>query len=416
MISRLIILVLMHFPIVVFAATYEENFQQKLNLSGSIRGGYFSSSANLDEKKDILNGAIWLKSSPVQSENVSMLVEGWATKDNVNNNESEQGRLREAYLNVKGDEIDFRVGKQIIIWGRADSINPTDNITPRNYTWLMPNESDQRIGPTAAKLTYNSGETAMTGIWLPLFLPNTVPLRAASGSYFSEEIPRGSQGAFKLNHFGAVVDWSISYFSGFDLNPDIRIGTVDLSGLNLILTHNRVRVFGMDAATVMGRYGLRAEAAYSWTSNEGIDDFLVKKSHLYLVVGGDRTFFDNFNINLQYYLRQVSNYRDPRGISDPLLRSVAIQGAVASNQLDPFQHGLTMRVANKWLNETLEGEFVCVYSLNYRDYALKPRLIYDFNDQLKGTVGMDIYRGESDTFFGRLRDISSFFAEMKYSF
>ena len=187
------------------------------------------------------------------------------------------------------------------------------------------------------------------------------------------------------------------------------------AGTNLIFQHNRIRVLGMDAATVLGHYGLRAEAAYTWTENIN-DDPLIKKPFLYAVIGGDRTFFDSFNINLQYYFRKVDNFQDTQNISNPMLRNIATQGAISSNQQVEFQHGLSMRLSNKWLNETLEGEIAAIYSLTHNDYALKPKLVYAFNDQMKGSLGIDIYRGNDNTFFGRLRDHSAFYAEMKYSF
>ena len=233
--------------------------------------------------------------------------------------------------------------------------------------------------------------------------------------FFSEQVPDGGQGALKLDRSGGEVDWSVSYFNGYDLNPDLKIGASGPSGTNLILQHRRIRVLGADGATVVGRYGLRAEAAYTWTEDAGGDP-LVKQPFLYAVLGGDRTYYDNFNVNLQYYFRRVTNYSDPQSIADPLLRGIALQGAITSNQMDRFQHGLTMRISNKWLNETLEGEIAGVVSMTYRDYALKPKLVYAFNDLLKGTFGMDIYRGASDTLFGRMRDNTSAFAELKYSF
>lgn len=40
--------------------------------------------------------------------------------------------LREAYVSIYPGKFDIRLGKQIIAWGKADGINPTNNITPQN--------------------------------------------------------------------------------------------------------------------------------------------------------------------------------------------------------------------------------------------------------------------------------------------
>jgi len=246
--------------------------------------------------------------------------------------------------------------------------------------------------------------------------PHIFPVAATPGIFFTQHIPHTNRIALKFDHSGSNVDWSTSYYSGLDLTPDINIGATTPSGTNVIFDHNRIRVLGMDAAKVIGRYGLRAEAAYTWTANSGENDFLVKKPFLYMVMGGDRTFFDYLNINIQYYLRHVTNYSDPQAITNPLLRPVAIQTAALWNQFSRSQHGVSVRVSNKWFNETLEGEIAAVASFGQSNYFIRPKLVYAFNDNVKGSLGLDIYRGESNTFFGRLRDNSLLFTEIKYGF
>lgn len=389
---------------------------QTLGLSGSVRAGYWSSSMNLDGKKDIPFGALWLKAQPTLSDSSGLVLEGWLMNADATRGDGHQSKLREGYLNLSSDNVDLRVGKQIIVWGKADKINPTDNLSPRDYTLLAPEDDDQRLGAYAAKATYNFNDWSLTGVWLPEFRPNVLPTPHVSGVSFSEKIPQGRGGGIKVEQSGNAIDWSASYYNGFDLNPDLSVGSVSANGLNLSLDHHRVSVFGADAATVVGRYALRAEAAYTYTEDsDGLNPF-VKNPHLHLVAGGDRTFLEYLNINLQYYVRYVSHYQDPTAVSDPALRTVAIQEAVLSNQFDRFQHGMSFRVSNKWMNETLEGEIAGITSFTRRDFVLKPKLIYSINDSWKGSLGANLFRGEDNSFYGRLKDNSSVFMEAKYSF
>ncbi len=55
-------------------------------------------------------------------------------------------RLIEGYAAVHFARADLHLGKQIIAWGRADGINPTDNVSPCDFTLLLPFEDDQRFG------------------------------------------------------------------------------------------------------------------------------------------------------------------------------------------------------------------------------------------------------------------------------
>ena len=53
--------------------------------------------------------------------------------------------LREAYVNAYVGPFDFRIGHQVVVWGRADGWNPTDNITPKNMLIRSPIEDDRRL-------------------------------------------------------------------------------------------------------------------------------------------------------------------------------------------------------------------------------------------------------------------------------
>lgn len=387
-----------------------------LNLNGSLRGSYWNFSNNPNDHNDIGIVELWLKEAPHFGNNATLLLEGWIRMSNANRATTTQGLLREGYVDFSSGAAGFRIGKQIIVWGRADQLNPTDNLSPRDYTLFTAESDDQRQGASAVKATYNFTGVTATGIWLPHFRPNTIPISPATGTTFSENIPSGDQFALKLEQSGLAVDWSLSYFRGFDLNPDIAIQSALPGALSLMLQHHRIRVLGADATTVMGRYGLRTEVAYTWTENaSGIDPF-VKKPFFYGVVGADRTFFEYLNINVQYFVRQVNSFSDPNTIADLLTHEVAIQQSIISNQQDKFQQGMSLRIGNKWLNETLEAEFSAVYSFTRRDSLLRPKLSYAFDDHWKGILGASMYRGEPNTFFGMLRYLSTVFGEIRYSF
>ena len=398
------------------ASTEQDKVIQSLGVSGSARGSYWSSSMSLDGRNDLTGGALWLKAEPKLNGNASVIVEGWVRNDDTLHGGGSQGKLRESYLNLSIGDVDFRIGKQIIVWGRADKLNPTDNLTPRDYTLLVPEDDDQRIGAYAAKATYNFTDWSLTGIWLPEFRQNIVPLPHQAGVSFSENIPQGQGGGIKVEQAGKTIDWSLSYFDGIDMNADLSFGSVNGNGLNLQMDHHRIRVLGADAATVVGKYGLRAEVAYTRTEDADGTNTFVKNPFIYLVAGGDRTFFEYLNVNLQYYARQVSNYQSPEVEPNPQLRAVAIQEAVISNQFDRFQNGISLRISNKWMNETLEGEVAGITSFTRQEYVVRPKLVYSFSDLWKGTLGANLFRGDGNTFYGRLRDNSNIFTEIRYSF
>ncbi|MBI3625093.1 MAG: hypothetical protein HY215_02930 [Candidatus Rokubacteria bacterium] len=391
---------------------------QRIGITGSLRGGYWSSSRNLEEGEHFAGSALWLKAAPKPWPKASLLIEGWVRNQDLFHEDATDGALREAYFDASLRDLDLRIGKQLIVWGRADRINPTDNLTPRDFTLLVPEDDDQRLGAVAAKATYYVGGVALTGIWLPHFDPHTIPIGRRSGVTIRERLPQNTlaQGAARIEQTGKAVDWSLSYYDGFDLFPDIALDQVRDSGEDLVLRHHRIRVIGADAATTVGRYGLRAEAAYTFTEDSRGADPRVKNPFFSLVAGGDRTFFEYLNVNLQYLFHYVVRHRSPSEILDPVERSVAIEQAGISNQFDRVQHGLSLRVSHKWLNETLEGEVAAVVLFARLDYVVRPKLLYALTDRWKLTVGADIFRGEPQSFLGRLRDNSTAYAELRWSF
>lgn len=389
-----------------------------LNLNGSLRGSYWDLTRNPIGRDDFGVAELWLKAAPHLGENATVTMEGWTRTSNALPSDNRSSMLREGYLDTSMGAADLRIGKQIIVWGMADQLNPTDNLTPRDTTLYFAENDDQRFGTVAAKGSYNfsgdhSGMVA-TAIWLPRFRPNILPIAPTPGITFSEIIPDGDQYALKLERSGQAVDWSMSYFRGYDLNADISIRSA-LPGV-MLLQHHRFRVLGADAATVVGRYGMRAEMAYTRTEDAAGSDPFIKNPFFYGVLGADRTFLEYLNVNVQYFARRVTAYSDPGLIVDPMIQNVAMQQNLSSNQQDSFQQGLSLRIANKWLHETLEAELAAVYDFKHKDYLLRPKLGYAFDDHWKGALGAILFRGDPQTFFGMLRDRSSAYGELRYSF
>ncbi len=387
-------------------------------LSGSLRGAYWSSSRSLDDRENLAVGALWLHAASQLAPAVSLSLDGWVRNDDLFQADATSGKFREGYLDLGVGPIDLRIGKQIIAWGRADSINPTDNLTPTDLTLLVPEDTDRRSGTTGIVASYHRGGVSVTGVWLPTFEPDVIPIQRPPPPFILREREPSdpvSQWALKVERTGGRADWSISYYDGFDLRPDLEISDVGLSGITLALTHHRIRVIGADVAATWGPYGLRGEAAYTFTEHSGTR-LQVKSPFFFLVVGGDRTFPGNLNVNLQYILRVITDYRSPVDVADPVERAVATEQALINAQLDQSQHSISLRVGKKWLNDTLEGEVAAVVSLTRLDYVLRPKITYAVTDRLKVTVGADVFRGAVRSFFGRLRDTSTAYAELRWDF
>ena len=387
-------------------------------VTGSLRGAYWSSNRRVDDEKHILNTSLWLKLDRKIIKNWGVFFEGYLNSEDPYGDHKNTNRVREAYVESRLSDWDFRFGKQIIAWGRADRFNPTDNLTPRDFTLLAPDTDEDRFGSIAAKVAWNwNSSTSVTAVWVPNFQPHVFAFSAQPGVTFSRgETDSRRQWALKLDQSGKAVDWSVSYYDGLDLVPDISFGGPAPGGIVAQISHHRVRVIGGDAATSFGAYRFAVELAHTRTEDADGSNPSIKNSYWFGVVGVERTFEDNLSLNTQLFVRRVDRYSDPGSIANPAVRALAVQNAILNSQYDKQQYGLTLRVGKKWLNETLEGELAGSLLLNRSGYLVRPKLNYAWSDSLKLIAGVEYFSGSDKTSYGRQEKNRGVFAEVRYFF
>lgn len=389
------------------------------SLSGSARTNYFQSSKNFDDEINFYGVTAQLKWLPTFSSTLGGKLEVRATNPDVINDSTIKGTLLEGWITAHFEHGEIRLGKQIVAWGRADGLNPTDNLTPRDYTVLLPFEEDQRFGTFALKSDfYVDTERTLTFFTTPFFEPSKLPRPASSSGPAIEETKPAKTLAnsvlgVKLNTTGTTIDWSMSYYHGFSLLPALRLST---SANALEFHYPEIDVLGADVAVNSGRYGFRAEAAYIRPQSSTQDAFVPMRPYFFLVAGVDRTFFENLNLNLQWVWRLVQGYRNFNDIVDSLQHTAAVYNTVTFGQQNRSNHGITMRLSDKWLNDTFAAELLTIANFDPTNFYVRPLVSYEITDHLKASVGADLYWGSAESFYGQLRPNRSIFAELRYSF
>jgi Protein of unknown function (DUF1302) len=389
-------------------------FLRSQRISSLVRFDYFQSSRTLDGETNFFGGSVQVKALPRISSTVDGKFEARLIDSDIHNRPGKDGhsRVLEAYATLHFDKADLRVGRQIVAWGRADGINPTDNLTPRDYAVLLPFDEDQRFGTTALKLdVYLTQKLTLTAFTTPFFEPSEFPL--PGNSAIVEKRPTrtlsDSEGGLKLSKTGDEFDWSVSYYHGRNLLP-----TLWLNQSRMELHYDHFDVLGADAARNFGRFGFRTELALTRPADLPNPDPNVGNSRLYWVAGIDRTLLENLNINAQLFAHWMPQYRDPAAIPDPLPRIVAIENAIIAGQEDRVSSGLTFRISNMWVNNTLEAEVFGAANFRHGDRFIRPLVTYAFNDHLKGTLGGELYRGSLYTPYGLFEPNSGVFLELRY--
>ncbi len=389
-----------------------------LSPAGSIRLAWFDHDAQFSGKRSLLVPAVWLSLRPKEWAGVRTYAEARAIAPDLRTSNQVLFDLREAYAETSLGPLDIRAGRQVIVWGRADKLNPTDTLTTKSLTLLTTDDEEQRLGISSLAVTYNWNSFRLTGVWQPEWRQPTYPIPPLTGITLNETDPTDSwqQGGIKFDSSGGKVDWSVSYFNGFNRAPDLKPVSVSGSTVNIALTHQRLQVLGADVATALGSFGLRAEAAYIHTVDSVGSDPTTQNPSFYAVVGTEYSPFENFTLFGQVIYRHVFNYVDPSSFSDPATANLARQVSLLSNQLFRDQQGFSLRIAYKALHETLEYELALVGFLQGGGWLARPKISYSVSDSWRVLAGAQFYGGGEDTLFGRLQSLSSAFAEARFYF
>jgi hypothetical protein len=387
---------------------------ERLGFKVSARSGGWSHSRDLDDREWIPVAGLRARIAPRLGA-FDAFAEGYVQADGT-------GKVRpdlvDGWMRYTSGDFELRAGRQVVVWGRADRLNPTDNISGRDYTLLVASDDDQRQGPAMVQVRWGRGNYTLDGYWLPEFRPIIFPLereRPGIAILPDQRVSASDQFAFKLDSSGGSFDWSVSWFRGIDRNRDFTLRP-PLPGTFAAIqqTYPNISVIGADAAGIAGRVGWRLEAAF--TDVRGPDSPYVKNDNLWIVGGGDVSFGGGWNVNLQYSLRVIFDYEDPRRITNLAVRAVASLSAAVNNQLDKVQNGVTARLARRFARDTAEAEIAVIHYVESGDSAIRPRITFAIRDGLRLAVGADIFGGPELSAFGRVRSLSAGWLQLTAGF
>jgi hypothetical protein len=388
---------------------------EHLDKSLSLRGDVWSVSRRLDNTGPVLQGSAW-GSAKLDLGSAGRLVgSGWLRELSRDAATSSRGRVRELYWRYSSGAVEWKIGRQMIAWGRADGINPTDNLSPRDFTLLEPEDADLRYGNETVQMNLRSDAGTFSAIWFPRTASHTVPLvPLPMVSYEVERAPRHAQWALKWDVSGKPIDWSASYFDGIDPTPDLAGKSISPAGVVVAVRNHPLRVFGADMSFERGGTVWRAEAAWTQTRSQGRHDFLHKKPQIWLVAGPEFTLPNNTTLGVQGTLLHVRHFGDPNELASPVERAIAVRQAATSNQTSPTQFGLTWRLSSRLYNDTLQLETSGILTRPRTSGVWRTKLDYAVNDHLHLQAGSDYYFGKEQTLLGQLHSNSLVYFQARY--
>lgn len=336
---------------------------------------------------------------------------------------------KEYYVNLSLKSFDFRIGKQIYFWGRADGVNVTNNICPVDYTDFL-DADDEKIGQLSLNTKYYLKNWTLQGVYIPFFSTSILPVKnsiwnlplpavieSPCGKYFipvfnylpdyaPDKNLKNGQYAFKLDKQGSGFDLSTSYYHGYSHLPEITKSfsflNFDSVKVNIQKNYLPKDIIGFDFATTLGKFGIRGEGAYFMTS--GKQAKLIKYQYDYLQYALGVDFRKDINNNNFYFIVQWMQEIVPSGNKYPL---------TSFNHL--FQKSLLARVEFNSRN-ILSASMQALYDFEFKDYYLRPHINYKIFDGLELSLIGDILNGDDRSLFGIYKFNDRIQMKAKYSF
>jgi len=322
--------------------------------------------------------------------------------------------VREMYIDLIGNFLDLRIGKQAVFWGQAEGAFITDVVSPQNLSsFILADFEEIRIGIPAVKATAYFGPFTVETLWIQKFIPTILPGTDSpwrtelmpdlsgdlSGVILPEANLENSEVFARASYFGSLM--TVEIMGGYSWND---LPVAEGVPMNPDLVYHRSVITGGNISTTVGPVGVRAEGAvtlnkpYSSFQPE-ISPVLVTENHHLIqgLIGLDGTLYD-FNFSVQYILNYINNY-------NPAL----------VNQKE-ILHTATLRIQRKFLDDRLTASFLSYLGFDPLDSLIRPEVSFWIEDGLKVSAGADIFLGEPEGKFGIYEGKSQITASLQWYF
>ena len=319
-----------------------------------------------------------------------------------------EAELDEAWIQGKlFSNLDLKVGRQVVVWGKSDNIRVTDVLNPLdNREPGLVDIEDLRLPVTMTKLDLYLGRFNLSGIMIhevrfskyPPFGGDFYPTLYALPQVDEPDLSlRNQEYGLALN--GVFEGWDLSFYGAYYFDEQ----RLELLPLGFKLVHDRIWMAGAAFNKVFGSWLFKAEAAVlgglKYTALPGTD-----RTRLDLLAGLEYSGFKNTTISLEVVNRHIFDY-DPVLAADP--------DDVEENNLQT-----AFRITRTFLNDTLEVSLLAsTYAWDGGDGGFQRlQAKYDWTDNLIMTLGLVNYT-EGDRYFWRsIGDKDRIFLNFEYHF
>jgi len=351
----------------------------------------------------------------LMNKNAGFTAEGFLRK-NFNYEGRSLYTMKETYANLSLEHIELKLGKQIINWGVADEIKPTDYFKRYDYTDILRKEEE---GIFAFRATYQLGRANIDFVWAPVFDTDrisydhknpwaVVPRQEISFTLNNEHKPamnlEASQFGLRAGFEQSGIDYSFTYIYGIDRLPTFidtqTVGIVEGKPLvEVIPFHERIHLFGADWNKSFSTWNFKGEAAYVITEHPEISPYFR------VVLGIDRN-FSRFWSNTELYVLAQYAIDKFTGKGEEFVK----KNGVNFNHL--FRQAVTLNFDMK-VSETYSLHIKGILDLEKGGRLVQSEFRWKPRDSVVAYIGADYLDGRDETYFGLFRNNDRFLAGVR---
>jgi len=292
---------------------------------------------------------------------------------------------RELYAQASFESFSFKVGKQVVVWGEADTGVITDVISPRDYSeFIFTTLEDSRIGQYMVLMDGYTSSGNFSVFLNPDPQPDLLPEKdtrydTLTGVMDSVEI-RGNTPGFPDVEYGVrwkkvfgKSDVSVMAAQLFQNSPVLNFRGINPENEGQVVLKERYKPYQMSGFTAnfaLDNFLFKAEAAYKNDFlHQGIDQdnrfHEVKRDLLDMAVGFDYDANGRYQVTFETSNRLIFDFTDQ------------IAGQRESSTSSYFN------LSKLFLNETVKPQYTGYYHYQDKNAFHQFQLIYDITDNIE---------------------------------
>lgn len=315
--------------------------------------------------------------------------------------------LFDAYIEGKITEnFDYKIGRQVVVWGRSDTIRVTDILNPLdNRRPGIVDIEDLRLPVTMAKFDYFIGDWRITPIAI---LEQRFSKRPPFGSIFNP-FPMVSPGdeeyddvTYALSIGGEFTGWDVNFYAAQIRNDEGQLELPSSTNPYGVINHDKIQMYGTALNVLTGSWLFKTEVAHF----EDLKYFTTggkEFSRTDALVGFEYNGIVDTLVSYDFVTRNMSEY-DERLITE----------AIPLKKHD-YQHAF--RISSDFMNATLTANYlISLYGEKLDEGAFQRAWVkYELGDGVNMNAGFVDYIGGS-VFFDTIKKNDMIFTDISYSF